>query len=356
VEILALLEPDIERGRGILDQTGLSADLLVNDYNDIINNPAIDAVCLVNPNCFHGPQSISAMKAGKHIFCEKPSATDFADFCRQIELEKANPKLVTFIDYIMNFDSMEKRLRDMMAENQLGTITQIQVNYRHPVNIKDDKVWKLKQSIMGDAVGTGAIHSLSVMVTLLSFQAKPIAVYATSTKAKVRDFEADPIWNILVKFDNGASGFCFCNIDSGNGYDAYHNLFGTDGCFVFDSLLPQKQKIRYWSAKTTSRKWIYPLDQQDCEEKGLPQLTWPADIKMPDSGDVIHHQTKDCVAHFIEHIKAGKQSPFSFANSAIVAEIGWAALISAAAHKEIALPLDWNKAKAFFKGTGNYQI
>ena len=69
--------------------------------------------------------------------------------------------------------------------------------------------------------------------------------------AQVRDFEPPPIWNILVRFDNGATGFCFGNIDSGNGYDAYHNLFGTKGAFIFDSQIDHA--IREQARRLASR-------------------------------------------------------------------------------------------------------
>lgn len=343
-EVVALFEKNAERGKDVLVKLGLSPDILVDDYDKIVSNPDIDIVWLVSPNSFHGPQSIAALEAGKHVFCEKPASTTFDDYCKQIELEKANPKLITFVDYILNFDTMESRLKDMIADNQFGQITQIQVNYRHPVNIAGDKVWKLDKSIMGDAIGMGINHSVSVMVNLMSPQAKPAAVYATSMPAQVRGFEADPVWNILIKFDNGANGFCFGNIDNGNGYDAYHNIFGTEGGFIFESQIDRPYKVRYWSNKTTDGKWIRPLDKDDAGK-----LAWPEDTTTPDSGDVIEHQTGECVGHFIECVKSGKQSPLSFVNSAAVAEIGWAAQMSVDTGKEIPLPLDKQEAKEFFK-------
>lgn len=348
VEVLALLEPNAQRGKEVLKRIGLPADILADSYEDIISSPAIDAVCLASPNSFHGSQAVSAMRAGKHVFCEKPCATDFEQFCEEIELERANPDLITFVDYILNFDPMEIRLRNMIAEGRFGTITQIQVNYRHPVNIAGDKVWKLRKDTVGDAIGMGIIHSLSAMVTLMSSQAEAASVYATSAQAKVRGFEIDPVWNILLKFRGGATGFCFGNIDNGNGYDAYHNLFGTDGGFIFDSGLQRNRKVRYWSGESTGDKWVYPLDYEHCKSQGLEDLAWPAEATTPDSGDVIDHQTSQCVAHFVECVKSGTKSPLSFVNSAIVAEIGWAAQMSAATSREIPLPLDWNEAANFF--------
>lgn len=346
-EVVALFEKNVERGKEVLKSLGLSQDLLVDNYDKIVNNPDIDAVWLVSPNSFHGPQSIAAMQAGKHVFCEKPASTTFDDYCKQIELSKANPNLKTFVDYILYFDSMEQHLRKMVADGEFGKITQIQINYRHPVNIAGEKVWKLDKSIMGDAIGMGINHAIQVMVFAMAAQAKPIAVYATSQNPNVRGFQADPLYNILIKFDNGATGFCFGNIDSGNGYDAYHNIFGTEGGFIFESQIDRPYKVRYWSEKTTDGKWIRPLDKADAGE-----LAWPDDTTTPDSGDVVEHQTGECVGHFIECIKSGKQSPLSFVNSQVIAEIGWTAQISAALNKEIALPLYKEQVKHFFSEQG----
>ncbi|MCD6174157.1 MAG: Gfo/Idh/MocA family oxidoreductase [Planctomycetes bacterium] len=350
-EVVALFEKNVERGKEVLKSLGLSEEILVDDYQKIVNNPDIDVVWLVSPNSFHGPQSIAAMEAGKHVFCEKPAATTFDDFCKQIELERNNPNLKTFVDYLMNFDSMENHLRQMVAEGHFGKITQIQINYRHPVNIAGDKVWKLDKSIMGDAIGMGIIHSISAMINLMSPQAKPVAVYATNLKSQVRGFEAEPIYNILLKFDNDATGFCFGNIDSGNGYDAYHNLFGTKGGFVFESQTDRTHKVRYWSEKSTDGKWVWPLDPERCRAEGMEKLIWPEDTTTPDSGDVVEHQTGACVGHFIECIKNDKKSFLSFESSKNVAEIGWAAQMSAATGKEVQLPLNTKEAKEFFSGS-----
>jgi predicted dehydrogenase len=349
VEVLGLFEPNAERGREVLAKVGLPADRLVGSYETLLGNPGVAAVFLASPNAFHGAQAIAAMKAGKHVFCEKPCATDFREFREQIELSRANPNLVTFVDYILYFDTMEARLREMVAADAFGTVTQIQVNYRHPVNIAGDKTWKLKKALVGDAIGMGVSHSISAMLNLMAPQARPAGVYATSLGAQVRGFEPDPVWNILIRFDNGATGFCFGNIDNGNGYDAYHNLYGTEGAFVFDSGLERHHKVRYWSARAAEGKWIRPLDAARCKAEGIDGLAWPAETTTPDSGNVVNHQTQACIGHFLDCVKSGTQSPLSFVNSAVVAEVGWAAMMSAGLGREVRMPLDWKEAEAFFE-------
>jgi len=348
VKVAGIFEPNRQHALSAVKDLGISPDLLVSDFAQLIGNDNINAIWLVSPNGFHGPQAIGAMEAGKGVFCEKPCATRFADFRREIELERAGAGLVTFVDYILYFDSMEKTLREMVARGEFGEITQIQVNYRTTINTAGEKAWKLRKAIMGDAIGMGIIHSLSAIVLAMASQARPTAVYATHQAAKVCAYEAEPIWNILIRFDNGATGLCLGNIEKSKSYDAYHNLFGTAGGFIFDAQVDRPRQVRYWSEKTTAGEWVWPLDGAQCREQGLEQLAWPEGATTPASGNVMEHQTGACIEHFVDCVKTHRPSPLSFANSAPIAEIGWAAQMSAATGREVPLPLDPGEAEAFF--------
>ncbi|MFT4640097.1 MAG: putative dehydrogenase [Verrucomicrobiales bacterium] len=343
--VVALHQRSRDKANAALQQAGLPDSFYCEDYAAMLANPEVDAVFLCSPNSSHGPQSIAALKAGKHVFCEKPCATTFADFEQQVELATAHPELITYVNYLMNFDSMEHRLLNMVKRGDFGTITQIQVNYRHPINIAEDKAWKLSQEIMGDAIGMGIIHALSVMLNIMAAQdAHPVRVYATSCDVKTRPFEPDAIYNIQIQFSNGATGFCFGNVDQANGYDAYHNLHGTEGGFIFDSYLERPSKVRMWSESQTNRQWVRPLDPDSCP----PEYLWPEETTTPDSGDVMQHQTGSCVNHFIDCVRDGKQSFLSFEASSPTAALGWAILLSVAKGSPIDLPLDHEQARQHF--------
>ncbi|MDE0860755.1 MAG: Gfo/Idh/MocA family oxidoreductase [Akkermansiaceae bacterium] len=343
-KVVALHQRSRENAVATLEEMGLPGSAYHNDYAEMLANPEVDAVFLCSPNSSHGPQSIAAMEAGKHVFCEKPCSTTFADFERQLELAKAYPELITYVNYLLNFDPMEQRLLKMVKGGTFGTITQLQVNYRHPINISEDKVWKLSREIMGDAIGMGIIHALSVMLNIMAAQgARPVRVYATSGGEKTRPFEVDAIYNIQVEFSNGASGCCLGNVDQANGYDAYHNLHGTKGGFIFDSYLERSHKVRYWSETETEREWIRPLDPASSAEH-----FWGEETTTPDSGDVMQHQTGSCVEHFIDCVRSGEQSFLGFENSASTAELGWGILLSVATGVPVDFPLDREIARAHF--------
>ena len=331
VAVRALHQPRPASAHRALSEAGLPASLWEPDYPALLRRADVDAVVICSPNHQHAPQAIAALEAGKHVFCEKPAGISLPDHQRLVALARARPRQVTFVDYILYFDPTEQRLRRLIADGALGEVTQIQVNYRHPINITGGKAWKLETDKMGDAIGMGINHALSVMLFALAPQARPVRVYATSTAARVRPFESHPIWNILVEFNTGAAGFCFGNIDSANGYDATHSVYGTRGAFCFDSLQDRPRKIRYWSQDLTGGAWVHPLDPA-CP----PAQAWPADLATPDSGNVIHHQTEGCLDHFLGCVRESRPSPLGFDHAAVVADVGWAARRSA----ETRLPVD----------------
>ena len=63
------------------------------DYDALLSHPGLDAVFLVTPTSMHPDQIIAALRAGKHVFCEKPLSLDLAD-CLKVEAEAArHPQL-----------------------------------------------------------------------------------------------------------------------------------------------------------------------------------------------------------------------------------------------------------------------
>ncbi|MGP1419019.1 MAG: Gfo/Idh/MocA family protein [Sphaerochaetaceae bacterium] len=338
INISVVVERNCAAAEKLLEDIGLSGIPIVADYDAALDAYPIDAVWIVSPNSFHASQAIKAMQRGIHVFCEKPASTTFADYEKEIALTRSNRNLMTMVDYVLFFNPMEQALISLSEAGEFGRIHQIQVNYRHPVNISGDKVWKLSKQIMGDALGMGINHAVSSIVNIMHPQARPVAVYASSENSGVRGFEVDPVWSIMIRFDDDSTALCLGNIDVENGYDLFHCVAGSRGGFIFDSRLEIPDKIRLWFDDLTDGKWVYPLRKNFTSDKTLLQAFKPG-MMLPDSGHVLDHQLKLAIKHFLDSVRTGKESPLSFNNSRIIAEIGWAAQVSAKTHREVALPI-----------------
>ncbi len=63
-------------------------DKRYESYDDLLKDPAVDFVHINTPIPDHGPMSIAALKAGKHVMCTVPMATSIADCKKIVELVK----------------------------------------------------------------------------------------------------------------------------------------------------------------------------------------------------------------------------------------------------------------------------
>ncbi|CAM9673099.1 unnamed protein product [Laminaria digitata] len=82
------------------------------DGMEVINDPHVQAVWVCSPSQFHADQIKAAAKAGKHIFCEKPIATDLKGTIEAVQARVAKDcgvKLMTAFQ--RRFDPSFSRLQ-----------------------------------------------------------------------------------------------------------------------------------------------------------------------------------------------------------------------------------------------------
>ena len=92
-----------------------------NRYDDILNDPEIDAVYIPLPNHLHKPWTLKALEAGKHVLCEKPLA------CNETEAgEMANKATETGLllmeGFMYRFHPRSQRIKQMAADGILGAL------------------------------------------------------------------------------------------------------------------------------------------------------------------------------------------------------------------------------------------
>lgn len=90
------------------------------DYSALLAHPGLDAVFLVTPTSLHAEQIIQALRAGKHVFCEKPLSLDLAD-CLKVEAEAArHPHLTVMIGFVRRFDASYHDAHQKIRQGMVG--------------------------------------------------------------------------------------------------------------------------------------------------------------------------------------------------------------------------------------------
>ena len=89
-------------------------------YEELLADGDVDAVWIVTPNTLHPAQIIAALRAGKHVFCEKPLSLDL-DECRQVEAEATkHPQLKVMIGFVRRFDASYQDAQSKIAAGAIG--------------------------------------------------------------------------------------------------------------------------------------------------------------------------------------------------------------------------------------------
>ena len=140
-----------------------------SNYQNILKNPAIDAVVIALPTNVHFKITQEALLAGKHVLCEKPLSLTAQECLTLKELAAQKDKLL-MVGHIFVFNHGIMKLREYIQSGQLG-----QVHYAHsertnlgPFRYDVNALWDL------------APHDISIFNYL--FDAAPVSVSARGHK------------------------------------------------------------------------------------------------------------------------------------------------------------------------------
>ncbi|GIF47340.1 myo-inositol 2-dehydrogenase/D-chiro-inositol 1-dehydrogenase [Asanoa ferruginea] len=89
------------------------------DLDAILADDTVDAVLLASPNAVHADQTIAALKAGKHVFCQKPISLTLADADRVVEAA-ANSDRILQHGFMLRFTPPLPGLKQRIASGELG--------------------------------------------------------------------------------------------------------------------------------------------------------------------------------------------------------------------------------------------
>src|SRR6201999_2633446 len=108
-------------------------------------NKSIDAVYVALPNSMHAEYTIRSAKAGKHVLCEKPMATNVADCEAMIAAcNKAGVKLM--IAYRCHYEPTNLKAIKLIRDGAIGSVQAIESSFGF--NIKAGE-WRLSKALAG---------------------------------------------------------------------------------------------------------------------------------------------------------------------------------------------------------------
>ncbi len=196
------------------------------DYHQALNDPNIDAVLVCSSTDTHATISIEAIKAGKHVFCEKPvDLTPRKIFEVQAALQASPKKLKFQVGFNRRFDHNFRALRDAALKGKVGEVQFVRVSSRDPEPPPANYV-KVSGGIFLDMM----VHDID-MVRYLS-GAEIEEVYATGAvliDPAIGEAGDVDTATVSAKLSNGALALIDNSRKAVYGYDQRAEVFGSCG-------------------------------------------------------------------------------------------------------------------------------
>ncbi|RCK56833.1 gfo/Idh/MocA family oxidoreductase [Microbacterium sorbitolivorans] len=135
------------------------------DWRDIVTRDDIDIVDIVTPGHSHHEIAIAALKAGKHVLCEKPLANSGEDADAMAEAARES-SAKAMLGFTYRRVPALTRARDLIAEGKVGNVQQVRAAYRQDwlVDPEAPLSWRLQKDLAGHgALGDIGAHAIDLV-------------------------------------------------------------------------------------------------------------------------------------------------------------------------------------------------
>lgn len=149
----------------------LGAPHFTDDYRALLARDDIDVVSISTPNDLHEEIALAALKAGKHLYIDKPLTTS-GESAARIEAAARGSGLFTQMAFNNRFFPSTLRARQLIDEGRIGNLLSFEARYNHSGSIDPEKPasWKQLESA-GVLLDLGS-HSLDMLAFLIGYPAR----------------------------------------------------------------------------------------------------------------------------------------------------------------------------------------
>ena len=113
-EVTAIASRDLSRAQQAARKLGIPKSY--GSYDELLADPDIDAVYNPLPNHLHVPVSIQAMRAGKHVLCEKPIALSVQEAQELVDAARAFPHLKVMEAFMYRHHPQWQKARELVRD------------------------------------------------------------------------------------------------------------------------------------------------------------------------------------------------------------------------------------------------
>ena len=166
---------DIIPERAIAAVEKYGCGIAVTDYHEVLEDHDIEAISVCTPNNMHSAIAIDALKAGKHVLCEKPAARTYEEALTMQEAQHQSGKILN-IGVVNRFNDQVNLIRKYIQEGRLGEVYHVYLSFRNHRSIPGlGGAFTTKAIAGGGVLIDWGVHFLDLVMYCLN-DPKPLTV------------------------------------------------------------------------------------------------------------------------------------------------------------------------------------
>lgn len=163
-QLAAVCDLDEDRLAKFCDYCQLGDTPRVNDYHKALADPSIDAIVVTTPEFTHAQVTIDALRAGKHVYLEKPLAHTLED-CYRLADAAARAKPIVYVGFNLRAVPSYEKAKEVIDSGVLGRILQISglEQLAQPHGAAFMRRWHRRAARSGGLLNTKCSHDMDIL-------------------------------------------------------------------------------------------------------------------------------------------------------------------------------------------------
>jgi len=250
-ELVAICDIDEERLNQVAEEYGVAKYV---DYKEMLRRDDIDAVVICTPDQLHREMTVEALKAGKHVLCEKPMALTIEDCKAMVKAARESDRKV-MIGQICRYTPGFLKAKQLIDAGEIGELFFVETEYAHDyAHIQGKGNWRLdplRHGFLG-----GGCHAVDLACWIAG---KPTEVMAYSNKKMLQHWPTDDCTIAIMKFPNDVIGKVFVSTGCKRNYTMRSVFYGSKGTIITDNTSPNMQVFKTDSSCGYTTPMLYPI-------------------------------------------------------------------------------------------------
>ena len=228
VEIVAFADRHIERAEKLAKEYGGKA---YDKWQDVIALKDVDAVSVCTSNVTHGPITLAALAAGKHVLCEKPMATSDEEAASMIQAAKTAGKFL-MIGHNQRLAPSHVKSKQILQSGIIGDIVTFRTTFGHGGpegwSIEGAKGWFFKrdEAFVG-SMGDLGVHKADLLLWLLGEDIVEVSAFVEQVSKPFGNVDDNAV--CICRTKSGALGTLTASWTHKPGEDNATVIYGTKG-------------------------------------------------------------------------------------------------------------------------------